>query len=315
MLGFATTITSRHGDAMIRSLVIALTMMSCGSDVSIMKRPETTEDTTTEPADPNEPSADSSEPSSDPDTQQPEISDLTVAFAEIHFRQVACQACLGVSREFEITAEFRAHYPTGGDYTSHLPAVGTCTTNVYDTTVGVTPLPATQTASFNDIQLYPSGQGLWSNTNLYEYQYQRNTQYTIVSEHGTIPNAFETMEGFDDIQPYTLLWVDPSYAYDAVISKGGTTFTWYPIVPNSQFEIIVAVYSSDGSQFLGAVSCMENDAGYLTIPGSYLQSFPAYSIAAVHLIRHRQSLVPSTDLGGMVQTHMIWEVIGTGHVE
>ena len=136
-----------------------------------------------------------------------------------------------------------------------------------------------------------------------------------MSEHGTVANAFTSLEGFDDIQPYTLLWVDPSYAYDAVISKSGTTFTWQPIVPDSQFEVIVAVYSYDGATFLGAVSCMEDDVGFLTIPGSYIQPFPAYSITAVHLIRHRQGLVESQELGGMVQTHMMWEVIGTGHVE
>ncbi len=136
-----------------------------------------------------------------------------------------------------------------------------------------------------------------------------------MSEHGTVTNAFTSLEGFDDIQPYTLLWVDPSYAYDAVISKLGTTFTWAPVIPDSQFEVIIAVYSSDGSTFLGAVSCMEDDTGFMTIPGSYIQPYPSYSITAVHLIRHREGLVESIDLGGMVQTHMMWEVIGTGHVE
>ncbi len=303
---------------MMKSFLVALVLIAgCGSDVSIMKR--VTEDPS--PDDSPEVTTDSSSSTlddtpSDTDTAiDTDISELTVGYAEMHFRQVSCQACLGVSSEFQITAEFRAHLPTGGDYTSHLPDVGTCTTSVYDTAVGVTPLQATQAVSFNDLQLYPSGQGLWLNTNLYEHQYQRNTQYTIISEHGTIPNAFQTMEGFDDIQPYTLLWIDPSYAYDAVISKSGTTFTWYPVVPNSQFEVIVAVYSSDGSQFLGAVSCMENDNGYLTIPGSYIQPFPAYSITAVHLIRHREGLISSPELGGMLQTHMMWEVIGTGHVE
>lgn len=304
---------------MIKPFLASLVfVMGCGSDVHIMKQQSDPDETATqEPSDPQEPSIDSSEPPIE-DTDHSgaqEVSDLTVAFAEMHFRQVACQGCLGVSSEFQITAELREHFPTGGDYTSHLPAIGSCTTNVYETAVGVTPLDASQVAYFNDIPLYPSGQGVWTNTNLYEHQYQRSTPYTITSEHGTVVNAFTTLEGFDDIQPYTLLWVDPSYAYDTAISKSGTTFTWYPVIPDSQFEIIIAVYSSDGSTFLGAVSCMENDSGYLTIPGSYIQPFPAYSIAAVHLIRHRQGLVESLDLGGMVQTHMMWEVIGTGHVE
>ena len=303
---------------MLKTFLVSLALLSaCGSDVSIMKRAESSpEDSPEVSTDEQQDTAPGTSDGSATDTATgPEMSELTVGYAEMHFRQVSCQACLGVSSEFQITAEFRAHLPTGGDYTSHLPDVGTCTTSVYDTAVGVTPLSATQTVSFNDIQLYPSGQGLWLNTNLYEHQYQRNTQYTISSEHGVVTNAFQTLEGFDDIQPYTLLWVDPSYAYDAVVSKSGTTFTWFPTVPNSQFEVIVAVYSSDGSQFLGAVSCMEDDVGYLTVPGSYIQPFPAYSITAVHLIRHREGLVPAPELGGMLQTHMMWEVIGTGHVE
>ena len=286
-------------------------LFSCGSDVSIMKRQENnSQDTNVTESSPVE----TGTPTDTEDTN-PQISDMTVGFSEIHFRQVSCQACLGVSSEFQITAELRMHLPTAGSYTSHLPEVGTCTTNVYDSTVGVTPLASSQTAYFNDIPLYPSGQGVWTNNSLYEYQYQRNTPHTISSEHGNTPNAFVSLEGFDDIQPYTLLWVDPSYAYDAVISKSGTTFTWVPTVPDSQFEVIVAVYSSDGSTFLGAVSCMENDMGYMTIPGSYIQPYPAYSIAAVHFIRHRIDSVESIEAGGMIQTHMKWEVIGTGHVE
>ena len=295
------------------SRCIFLLMLGCGHDVHIMKRVNS--DTASE--EPSQLVTDTSQPQ-DTDTQEPEdsgIPDLTVAFAELHFRQVACQDCLGVTSEIQITAEFRAHLPTGGDYTSHLPDVGTCTTNIYETSVGVTPLDSTQPVYFNDLPLYPAGQGIWQNTNIYEHQYLRSTPYMITSEHGNIANAFTTLEGFDDIQPYTLLWVDPSYAYDAVISKSGTTFTWDPVIPDSNFEIIVAVYSSNGSTFLGAVSCMENDMGYMTIPGSYFQSFPAYSIVAVHLIRHREDIVPSTELGGMLQTHMMWEVIGTGHIE
>ncbi len=305
---------------MIRSLLIVLATLACTQDVSIMKRADDDQedqspatDTSTDGLTNNDTVEEETDTQAE-DTDS-EISELTAAFAKLHFRQVACQACLGVSSEIQIAAEFRAHYPTGGDYTAHLPDVGTCTTNIYETSVGVTSLAATQQAYFNDIPLYPSGQGVWLNSNLLEHQYQRNTVYTVSSEHGVVTDAFTTLEGFDSIEPYTLLWVDPSYAYEAVVSKSGTTFTWSPVVPDSQFEVIVAVYSSDGSTFLGAVSCMENDMGYMTIPGSYIQPYPAYSITAVHFIRHRQGLVQSPDLGGMVQTHMMWEVIGTGHVE
>ena len=80
-------------------------------------------------------------------------------------------------------------------------------------------------------------------------------------------------------------------------------------------SFIIAVYSPDGSQFLGAVSCLEDDVGYMTIPGSYFQQFPNWSLTAVHLIRHRTGETFSDELGGILQWHMLWEVIGTGHIE
>ena len=177
------------------------------------------------------------------------------------------------------------------------------------------PLQTSQQASFNGITLNPSGQGTWTNGFIYEYQYERNTSYSVTSEHGIIQDAFTSIEGFDDIQPYTLLWVDPSYAFEPVISKSGTSFSWFPTVPDSQFEIIIAVYSPDGSQFLGAVSCLEQDTGSMFVPGSYFQSYPYWSLAAVHLIRHRIDRRPAPEMNGYFQSHMLWEVVGTGHIE
>ncbi len=299
---------------MIRFLPLAL-MLGCGSDVSIMKQ-------YTPPADTSVPSTvddEDTDTNTDTDTDtdsSPQIDyNLVSGHAEIHFTQIACPACVGVSSEFDIFAELTIHMPTGGDYFDALTPVGTCTTNIYDSYVSSQPLTATQPAYFNDISLSPAGQGFWTNTNLYEYQYSRNTYYNVSTEHGVIQNAFQTLEGFDSIEPYTLLWVDPSYAFDAPISKSGTNFTWYPVVPNSQFEIMIAVYSPDGSQFLGAVSCMENDVGYMNFPGSYLQSYPSWSLAAVHLIRHRTGLVEAPDIQGSFSSHMMWEVVGTGHIE
>ena len=288
----------------------------CSSDVSIMKRYDVpvqdTNDPTVDEEVSSEPSLEPSEPGSEPSS---DMSDLTIGYGEIHFRQISCPTCVGASGEFDITAELKLHYPTSGDYTDYLQPIGTCTTNLIESYVSSQPLQTTQQATFNGITLNPSGQGVWTNGFIYEYQYERNSSYSVTSEHGTIHDAFTSIEGFDDIQPYTLLWVDPSYAFDAVISKSGTTFTWYPVVNNSQFEIIIAVYSPDGSQFLGAVSCLEQDSGYMFIPGSYFQSYPSWSLAAVHFIRHRIDRRPAPELNGYFQSHMLWEVVGTGHIE
>jgi hypothetical protein len=222
---------------------------------------------------------------------------------------------VGAYSEFDIKAELLLHRPTTGNYFAYMQEPGTCTTQLIETQVSASPLQASQASTFNGISLNPVGSGKWLAQNLYEYQIERNSAHTITTEHGSIPNAFTSIEGFDDIQPYTLLWVDPSYAFDAVISRASTTFSWTPVLYNDQFEIIIAVYSPDGSQFLGAVSCLEEDVGYMTIPGSYFQQFPYWSLTAVHLIRHRTGETFSDELGGILQWHMLWEVIGTGHIE
>jgi len=284
-------------------LITLVCLLSCTTDVNIMKTHDDLVDSSV--------IVDSAE-AQDTNTQ---TSDLTIGLSEIHFRQIACPQCVGEPGEFDIRAELLLYHPTSGDYLEYLTPVGTCTTALHDTHVSSQPLLSTAIASFNDIQLSPTGNGHWWNPAIYEHQYQRNSLYSISTEHGIIENAFQTIEGFDEINPYTLLWVDPSYAFETVISKSGTTFSWAPTLPNTQFEIIVAVYSPDGSQFLGAVSCMDNDTGMMTIPGSYVAAYPYWSLAAVHFIRHKTDRAAAADFNGYIQSHMQWEVVGTGHVE
>tara|TARA_R110000796_G_scaffold4190_1_gene15874 strand:+ start:41 stop:940 length:900 start_codon:yes stop_codon:yes gene_type:complete len=296
--------------------LLLTTLLACGGDISIIARQdEKTNDTQEQVVvveDTDTPSDPPSDPSSEPESQ---MTDLSVGLATIHFRQISCPACMGVYDEFDITAELRMHQPTSGDYFEYMTPAGSCTNNLMESYIGAQPLQSTQEAMFNSITLNPSGQGTWVNNYLYEYQIQRQTSHSITTENGTISDAFTSVEGFDDIQPYTLLWVDPSYAFDAVISKNGTSFSWYPVLSGDEFEIIVAVYSPDGSQLLGAVSCQEPDTGSMFIPGTYFQSYPYWALASVHLIRHRIDKRPAPAFNGYLDSHMIWEVVGTAHVE
>jgi hypothetical protein len=79
--------------------------------------------------------------------------------------------------------------------------------------------------------------------------------------------------------------------------------------------VTLAVYSSDGSQMLGYVACSGEDNGSLTIPSQYLQSYPVGALVAIHLSRHKVELVETDINNSYIETHMEWEVIGTGHIE
>ena len=296
---------------MLKFLFILL--FGCSSDVSIMKRvDDAPSDTDSAIIDNDNPEPSDSQPADEPSD---EMTELTIGFAEMSLTQIACPPCMGVSNEFDIYANLKLHQPTSGGYTDQLTPVGTCVTQELGAYVSSTPLSINGAASFNSIQLFPSGPAEWSNTSLYEYQIERRTEVYVSTDAGSIPNAFETLEGFDDIQPWELRYVDPSYAFAAVVSKQGTTFSWQPVIPGSQFEILIAVYSPDGSQLLGMVSCMENDVGYLTVPGSYFQSYPYNALTAIYLSRHRVDRRPAPEFNGYLESHMIWTVLGTGHIE
>ena len=119
------------------------------------------------------------------------------------------------------------------------------------------------------------GEGFYWTTSIWESQLQRDAFYTVQTEMGSY--TFLSSHGFDSIEPYTMLWVDPSYAFDAPIYRSGATFTWAPTSLEATFLITVAVYSADGSQMLGYVACAGEDNGTMTIPGEYLQSYPVGS--------------------------------------
>lgn len=303
--------------------LITTAILGCASDIAIITREEkttsdsglvSTENETSEPDDTveNEPSDDTtSQPTSEPSS---EMTDLTIGFAEISLTQIACPACMGVTSEFDISASLKLHQPTTGGYSDMLQ-VGTCVTQELGSYVSSTPLNVPGVASFNSIQLYPAGPGEWTAANLQEFQIPRREPITVVTEAGVIPNAFETLEGFDDVQPWELRYVDPSYAFAAVVSKQGTTFTWFPVITGAFFEVMVVVYAPDGSQILGLVSCLEPDMGYMTIPGSYFQQYPTWALTAIYLTRHRIDRQPAYEFNGYLESHQTWTVLGTGHIE
>ena len=66
---------------------------------------------------------------------------------------------------------------------------------------------------------------------------------------------------------------------------------------------------------MGRVDCVDEDSGYMSIPGSYFQQFPPGSLAAVHLNRHKIELVETDINNSFIETHTEWEVVGTGHIE
>ena len=103
-------------------------------------------------------------------------------------------------------------------------------------------------------------------------------------------------------------------AFEAPIFRTGALFTWGPTSTDSVFMVMVVAYSWDGSQLQGYVACVGPDNGSMTIPSQYLQPFQAGSLAAIHLSRHKIELVETNINNSYIETHMEWEVVGTGTI-
>ena len=303
-------------------MLLSILLWACDSDVSIIKRLEE-EGTDTGQyiaiTEPGEPSAIVGQPTSEVGSEpayEQERAGVT-GLSTMYLRQVACPACVGETQELTVEYELLIHEPVSESWNSWMLPDETCTETLYQTALSTIPIQAGQTIQVanqnHQFDAYQTGAGTYTSQNIWESQLQRNAIYNVQTSQGSFD--FTTVEGFDYIEPYTMLWIDPSYAFEAAVRRSGFTITWAPVRQTSRMMITLGIYSPDGASLLGAVSCMENDVGYMNIPGTYFQSFPYWSLVAIHMIRHKTDAVPAPEFNGYFQSHMIWEVVGTGHIE
>ena len=253
-------------------------------------------------------------------------SDLSqvVGYVELGLMQASCPYCFGVPQEINITAYARFHQPTGASHTSWLPQTEGCR-DYYETTVSSPNLNIGQFVTlqnnFGDnhvLNQTSDSTGIaYENGYLMESNFRRNTSHTLLTQDKTAEGVLETLRGFDYIEPYTMLYVDPSYAFQTPINRNGNnTFTWGPSGDvNSFFTIHISVYSNDGSYYYGTVICRSPDVGYMSIPGSYFSQYQPGNLASIHLMRHRIFMNQYVDFGGTIEGYSWWEVIGTGFIQ
>ena len=303
-------------------MILAL-FLACGGDIGIRtvdKIPTdpdsgiTVVDTATEEPS-SEPSGEpAGEPSAEPST---EPLNGTVGLTRYTLEQLACPACMGVSQEITVLFESKFHNKINETHPLWFPPIGQCSTNTTPVEINISPLDVGQSlgiqGSQNSFTAYNAGTGIYSSY-IQEWQYDRNALTTVRLQNNT-SYSFTSIEGFDDIQPWEIRYVDPSYAFAAVVSKAGTNFSWSPAGVGEEFNIMIATYSPDGSQLLGAVSCTGPDSGFMFFDGSYLQSYPTWALAAIYMTRISKQRVPFEDMGGYVDVQLEWTVVGTGHIE
>jgi len=305
------------GEIMIKYILLA-TSLGCASDISIMKRQEPITDTSPSTLDTDEgsPTDDPLEPSQEPSDAPTELNG-NVGYVNYYLRQVACPACVGEPQELTVDFTTKFFENTTASHTEWIPTLGTCTNQLLITVPSTNPVNYGQSINVRGMpnQFTAQYQGTEYYASIYESMYDRDTVHTVEFPNGQESFQFMSIRGFDTLEPYTMLYVDPSYAFAAPIYKSGMTFSWTPYGSDSSFMITIAVYTPDGSQLLGYVACTAPDQGFMTVPGTYLQQYPQWALTAIHMARHRVEYVPYELKGGYVETHMEWEVVGTGHLE
>ena len=293
---------------------LLLTLMLCCTEVSISKVPQPTNETgiTSPKTDSTEPSEPAVEPSSEP----PEG---LGGYIHYYLRQVACPACMGEAHEINLEFVARFHEKVNGSYTDWIPPQGQCTNSIIRTGPEVTiidlgPSIKAQSAGGGYIFALKDSQGIYRQMLHSDSTYDRDAVYDLKRDEEYI-TSFNSFHGFDSIEPYELRYVDPAYAFAVPIYRSGATFWWAPYGSNSTFTITLAVYSPDGSSLLGYVVCSGTDSGMMTIPGQYLSSYPYWALVTVHMTRHKIDMVLWEEQNTFIETHMEWEVVGTGHIE
>ena len=297
--------------------LIPILLLAC-TEVSINKIPDDPIDTSVTLVDTEDPqpSTEPSSPTSEPAIEPPEG---IGGYVHYYLRQVACPACMGEANEITVEFDARFHEKVFDSYTTWVVPQGQCSDNLTQMVPGVTlmDLGSSIKAASNAggyIFALRDSQGVYTQTWYSDLEYDRDALYTLKREDIDFA-SFMSFHGFDSVDPYELLFVDPSYAFAAPIYRSGATFWWAPSGTNTTFMITLAVYSPDGSSLLGYIACAGGDTGMMTIPGQYLSSYPTWALVAVHMARHKIELVPWEEQNTYLETHMEWEVVGTGHIE
>jgi len=303
-------------------MLLSLLLWACSGDIGIRTVDKIQiNDTATEVVDTatSQPSSEPSlEPAVEPSTE-PSTEPLngTVGIVNYNLEQVACQPCMGVSQEITIQFEAKFHDKINEIHPTWYPEAGQCVNSMNPVSIFVQGINLG--SSINIMGNPNSFAAFNNNSNIYsgfitESQYDRDTTMNVQLQDGS-SFQFRSIRGYDFVEPYEMRYVDPSYAFAAVVSKFGTQFQWGPAGGPDLFNITIATYSPDGSQLLGVASCSTQDVGSFFFDGSYFQSYPTWSLTAIHMTRFSQQRVPYEGLNGYVDVQLEWSVVGTGHVE
>ena len=206
---------------------IFIFIAGCSQDVSILKIDEKQQDTSSHEDNVLNDTDEDATLDNDTSGYNPDHS-LVVGFIEYSFIQASCPQCFGMSSEITTTQYARFHQPTGANHYSWVPREDEVCRQYYDSPVTISNIDVGETISlvagsyvhnlsksYDSTGVIYSGQIQNTDTN-----YVRDADYdTIIDGMAITDEKFTSLHGFDYIEPYAMLYTDPSYAYQAEIIR------------------------------------------------------------------------------------------------
>ncbi len=244
---------------------------------------------------------------------------------EMSFFAYACPECYGLTSQTSIYAGAQLHEPASGSWLDWAPRAGQCTLNPNPS------LPSAASYDAGDWIYLDSGStsiGLrkqidgrtvtYDSGELVSSDFVKSAQYRLTVPDGPdlpafeVANALQTPQGFDDIQPVGMLNVGINAAFQERISRAGERISWSPSGGNGTVIVLVDVYRSDGSAYLGGIYCVAADNGSMTLPAAYLGQFSNGSLLSITVARDQESSSVRPTDGATIESTAKLGVVGTG---
>ena len=261
-----------------------------------------------------------SDTDTDTDTDVTPSGDVMGA-VEMSYLAYACPDIYGLTDALQFSVAAVFHDPVTGSWYDDLPAEGSCEANS---------APSPLASSFKDL-----GSWAYLNTGSKSISLQRTSQngqpYYLsgsLAQGDLVKNAFFDLnvpdgsldvtdvlltpsDGFTSITPLAIA-NDCNSAFAAQIFSTAATFQWAPTGVAESMIIDLQIYNSQGTSFLGSVTCHSSDSGSATVPQTMLSSYPKNSLVVVNMWRRQVESAVDPASGHTLEGAAVLGIVGTG---
>lgn len=241
----------------------------------------------------------------DTDIQSPDYTGMIGGLIRFSSMEYGCPECFtDAYSQFSASGVLAFHEPTFQTWNDWIPAPGTCTSYLSQND------PADEFFDFGQkIELSVGSRFLpffrnyengtvrydFSSTSRSDFQYNQPYKLNVYPNSITgafnIPNVLTVPAAITLVSPTQLMNSMYSAFAPVVSQSSGMTIAWSPS-GTGYFFVILDIYSSDGSTYLGGVLCVDDDDGTIFIQPAPLSSFYPGSLVAVYM--HRYQLTETT---------------------